>query len=85
MSVTVRGVRVDRVESFWRRVSVTSIHLLRGIDGKRAAASNETRISSGFMRFSLICLINSKEFLQLKGESLMRGRIRGTRKADNAS
>ena len=66
-SVGVRGVREERVvSSMWRR-RMTSIHFFKGIEGKRASASNDTRISSGSSFTSLIFFMNSKEFLHTKG------------------
>ena len=82
MSFEVRAVRLERVASFWRSVEVTSMHLLNGIEGNRASASNDTKISSGSSFLSFIFFINSNEFLQLNGESLINGRSNGTRNAE---
>ena len=62
-----------------------AMHFFRGIDGKRASASNETRISSSSSLMSFIFWINSEEFLQAKGEFLRRGRTMGMRKEARAS
>ena len=55
------------------------------MDGKRASASNETKISSGSSLKSFIPFTKSDEFLHEKGESLRTGRTMGMTKEERAS
>ena len=64
MSSGVREVRAEREGSVRRSRLITSMHFCRGIDGKRAVASKEVRISLARSRISFANLINSCEFLQ---------------------
>ena len=84
-SSAVRGVRDRRDRSFLRSVSMTLMHFWRGIEGNRASASNDTRISSSSILIFLIFLTNSAEFLQAKGEFLSKGRRMGMRRDERPS
>ena len=80
ISSGVRRVRVESAGSVRRSCLINWMHFWIGIEGKRAVASQEARISSAWILTFFANLMKSWEFLQVKGESLRSGQMIGMRK-----